>query len=192
VSDRTRKLAFTGAAVLLLALALLLNRRGSDPADRQPAQTPASSVIERTPTSQTSSLTVQPAPTRAERARRTAHREREPRRAPAVPPGAGRAAATAARVFLHAYLPYSYGHVDADRIRGAAPRLVRALRNAPPRVPAAVARARPRLVSVLAEAATGDRDVLIEAAVDDGRRRYEVRLTVHHDAGRWLVTDISG
>ena len=67
-----------------------------------------------------------------------------------------------------------------------------ALREAPPRVPAAVARARPRLVSVLAQAATGDRDVLIVAAVDDGGRRYEVRLTVHHGAARWVVTEISG
>ena len=66
------------------------------------------------------------------------------------------------------------------------------LREAPPRVPAAVTRASPRLVSVLAQAATGDRDVLIVAAVDDGRRHYDVRLTVHHDADRWVVTDISG
>jgi hypothetical protein len=48
------------------------------------------------------------------------------------------------------------------------------------------------LLSVLPEAATGDRDVLIVAAVDDGRRRYDVRLTLHHDAERWLVTEISG
>jgi hypothetical protein len=47
-------------------------------------------------------------------------------------------------------------------------------------------------MSVLAEAATGDRDVLIVAAVDDGRRRYDVRLTVHHGADRWVVTEISG
>jgi hypothetical protein len=192
MSDRSRRVAFTGAAVLLLALALLLNRRGSDPADRQPAQAPSSPVIERAPTPQTSSLTVRPAPTRAVRARQTALREREPRRAPAVASGAGRAAATAARVFLHAYLPYSYGRVDADRIRGAAPPLARALDDAPPRVPAAVARARPRLLSVLPEAATCDRDVLIVAAVDDGRRRYDVRLTLHHDADRWVVTEISG
>lgn len=99
---------------------------------------------------------------------------------------------TAARGFLHVYLPYSYGRAGADRIRGAAPALVRALREAPPRVPAAVARARPRLVSVLAEAAMGDRDVVIVAAVDDGPRRYDVRLTVHHGGDRWVVTEISG
>src|SRR3954454_8923465 len=192
MSDRTRRVAFTGAAVLLLALALLLNRRSSDPATRQPQQAPSSPVIERAPTAPTSSRPVQPAATRAVRARQTALREREPRRAPAVASGAGRAAATAARVFLHAYLPYSYGRVDADRIRGAAPRLVRALHDAPPRAPAAVARARPRLVSVLAQAATGDGDVLIVAAVDDVRRRYDVRLTVHHGADRWIVTEITG
>jgi hypothetical protein len=192
MSDRTRRVAFTGAAVLLLALALLLNRRGSDPADRQRAQAPSSPVIERSPTPPTPLRTVQPATTRAVRAREPAHREREPRLAPAVTWGAGRAAATAARVFMHAYLPYSYGRAGAARISGAAPPLVRALREAPPRVPAAVARARPRLVSVLAEAATGDRDVLIVAVVDDGQRRYDVRLTVHHAADRWVVTEISG
>ncbi len=93
---------------------------------------------------------------------------------------------------MQTYPPYSYGRGGAERIRGAAPPLVRAVREAPPRVPAAVAQARPRLLSVLAEAATGDRDILILAAVDDGRRRYDVRLTVHHGAGRWLVTEISG
>ena len=194
MSDRTRRVAFTGAAVLLLALAFLLNRRGSDPADRQRAQAHSSPVIERSPTPPMPSRTVQPATTRAVRAREPAHRERErePRLAPAVTSGAGRAAATAARVFMHAYLPYSYGRAGAARVSGAAPLLVRALRGAPPRVPAAVARARPRLVTVRAEAATGDRDVLIVAAVDDGRRRYDVRLTVHHGAGRWFVTEISG
>jgi hypothetical protein len=189
MSDRTRRVAFTGAAVLLIALALLLNPRGSG---RQPAQAPSNRVIERAPMSPASPRTGQPRATRAVHARQTAHGEREPRLAPVVAPSAGRAAATAARIFLHAYLPYSYGRVDADRIRGAARPLVRALREAPPRVPAAVARARPRLVSVLAQAAAGDRDVLIAAAVDDGRRRYDVRLTVHHGTDRWVVTEISG
>jgi hypothetical protein len=192
MSDRTRKVAFTGAAVLLLALALLLNRRSSEPAARQPQQAPSRPVIERTPTAPTSSRTVQPAATRRIDARQTAHREREPRLAPAVAPSERRAAATAARVFLHAYLPYSYGRVDADRIRDAGRSLMRVLREAPPRVPPAVARARPRLVSVLAQAVTGDGDVLIVAAVEDGRRRYDVRLTVHHGADRWIVTEISG
>jgi hypothetical protein len=192
MSDRTRKFAFAGAAALLVGLGLLLGARGSDPASRQSAKAPSSPVVERAPTSPASSRTVQPTATRAVHARQTAHREREPRFAPAVAPGERRAAATAARVFLHAYLPYSYGRVGADRIRGAARPVVGALREAPPRVAAAVARARPRLVSVLAQAATGDRDVLIVAAVDDGQRRYDVRLTVHHGADRWVVTEISG
>src|SRR3954454_13971726 len=181
MSDRTRRVAFTGAAALLIALALLLNRRGDNPPARQSQQAPSSPVIERAPP--TSSRTAQPA---AVHARQTGHREREPRRAPAIESGAGRAAATAARVFLHDYLPYSYGRVDADRIRGAAPPLAHALDDAPPRVPAAVARARPRLLSVLPEAATGDRDVLIVAVVDDGQRRYDVRLALHRGARRWV------
>src|SRR4051812_24281374 len=115
MSDRSRRVAFTAAAVLLLAIALLLNRRGSGPADRQSAQAPFGPVIARTPTPPTSLRTVQPAK-RAVRARLTAQREREPERAPAVAAGQGRAAAIAARDFLHAYLPYSYGRVDGDRI----------------------------------------------------------------------------
>jgi len=191
MSDRSRRVAFTAAAVLLLAIALLLNGRGGGPADRRSAPAPSSPVIARTPTLPTSLRTLQQAK-RAVPARLTAQREREPELAAAVAAGQGRAAAIAALVFLHSYLPYSYGRVDADRIRGAAPRRVRALHDAPPRVPAAVARARPRLVSVLAQAATGDGDVLVVAAVDDVRRRYDVRLTVHHGADRWIVTEISG
>ena len=194
MSDRTRKVAFTGAAVLLLGLAVLLHARGSPPTARHPAQALSSPVVERTPApaAPTSSRTVQAAEKRTASARLTVRPEREPSHAPAVAPGKGRAATTAARVFLDGYLPYSYGHVGADQIRGAAPPLVRALQEAPPRVPAAEARARPRLVSVLAQAASDDRDVLIVAAVDDGQRRYDVRLTVHHGGGRWVVTEISG
>src|SRR4051794_23035306 len=192
MSERTRKVAFAGAAALLVSLAVLLGARGSGPAGRQSAPAPASPVIERTPTLPTPSRTVQPAPTRTIHGRQTAHREREPGLAPAVVPDVGRAASTTARAFLHGYLPYSYGRAGADRIRGAAPPLVNALREAPPRVPPAVVRARPRLVTVRAEAATGDRDVVIVAAVDDGRRRYDVRLTVHHDADRWVVAEIRG
>ena len=69
------------------------------------------------------------------------------------------------RVFLHAYLPFSYGRRGAHLIRAAAPLLVAAMREAPPRVPAAVATARPRLVAVLAQAATCDRDALIIVAL---------------------------
>ena len=194
MSDRTRTVAFTGAAVLLLGLVLLLHARGSPPVARHPAQTASSPVVERTPAPAppTSSRTVQAAEKWTAPARQTVRPEREPSHAPAVAPGKGRAATAAARVFLHGYLPYSYGRVGADRIRGAAPPVVRALQEAPPRVPAAEARARPRLVSVLAQAASDDRDVLIVAAVDDGRRRYDVRLTVHHGGGRWVVTEISG
>src|SRR4051812_1747225 len=103
MSDRRRRVAFTAAAVLLLAIALLLNRRGSAPADRQSAPAPSSPVIARTPTPPTSLPTGQQAK-RAVPARLTAQREREPELAPAVSPRQGRAAAIAARVFLHAYL----------------------------------------------------------------------------------------
>jgi hypothetical protein len=194
VTARTRKVAFTGAAVLLLGLTLLIDTRGTGPSDPQRAHAPSRAVIERTPapTTPTRPPTGQAAAARTVPTPSTARREREPRRAPAVSPGEGRAAATAARFFLRAYLPYSYGLVSADRLRGAAPPLVRALREAPPRVAATGARARPRLLAVFPQADTDIRDVLIVAAIDDGRLRYDVRLTVHHGADRWVVTEISG
>jgi hypothetical protein len=140
------------------------------------------------------SRTVQAAAARTVPAPSTARREREPRRAPPVAPGEGRSAATAARVYLRTYLPYSYGRGGADRIRGASPPLVRGVAGgAAARPGGRGASTSAGLVSVLAQAAaTGDRDVLIVAAVNDGGRRYEVRLTVHHGAARWVVTEISG
>src|SRR3954466_13577028 len=101
MSDRTRKVAFAGAAALLVSLALMLGARGSAPAGRQPAPAPSSPVIERTPPLPTPSRTVQPAPTHTVDPRQTAHREPEPALAPTVVPDAGRAAATTARAFLH-------------------------------------------------------------------------------------------
>src|SRR3954464_1487090 len=91
MSDRTRKVAFAGAAALLVSLALLLGARGSAPAGRQSAQAPASPVIERTPALPAPSRTVQPAPTRTIHARQTAHRPpptpHPPRGAPRAPGG---------------------------------------------------------------------------------------------------------
>ena len=58
-------------------------------------------------------------------------------------------------------------------------------------MPAAVARARPRLISVRAEAATGDLDVDVLAVVDDGQRRYSIRLLARN-ADRRIVAAVSG
>ena len=110
----------------------------------------------------------------------------------AVPPREARAATAAARASFDGYLPYSYGQSDAGPIRAAAWRLLRELEASPPRVPAAVARARPRLISVRAEAATGDLDVDVLAAVDDGQRRYSIRLLVRKAERRWIVAAVSG
>ena len=175
-----RKRPFAAASVLSLAVSpSVLGTHGRDSENSRQTHTRPSggagaialtasthtAVLQRDPVRSTAS-----APSTAP----TTGREREAKRAPAVTPREARRARAAARAFLDGYLPYSYGRVDADRIRGAAPPLLRALHDAPPRVPAAVARARPRLVSLRPEAATGDRDVLIVAAVDDGRRRYDV------------------
>jgi hypothetical protein len=45
---------------------------------------------------------------------------------------------------------------------------------------------------VRAEAATGDLDVDVLAVVDDGQRRYSIRLLVRTAERRWIVAAVSG
>jgi hypothetical protein len=202
VSERQRKLAFASAALLLLAITglLVLREPGLAPGRGAQPQRPASTAIRTGPApfepsdAQGSEGTTQrssPAPaTRSSTA--AAQREREARRAPAVAPGDARAAAAAARAFLDGYLPYSYGHAEARRIRAAARPLLRELASSPPRVPATVARGRPRLIAVRAQAATGDLSIDVLAVVDDGQRRYSIPLSVCTAGGRWVVSAVNG
>src|SRR4051794_3378428 len=204
VSERRRRLAFVGAAVVLLGISVLLALREPRPggADDGRPQQRAGGAIRTSPASAAAGagtdgsrgavrprLRIQ----RHDAARVASTRgEREARRAPAVAPADARAAATAARAFLGGYLRYSYGRAQARRIRAAAIPLLRELEASPPRVPASVARARPQLVSVRAEAATRGSDVDVVAVVDDGRRRYRIALALGDSGRRWVVTAVSG
>jgi hypothetical protein len=184
IAPSERKLAFALAALVLCAgaaLVLALSSSGEGERERGAATTRA---VQAPPPPLPSDYSSPPA--------KSTRGEREPQSAPAIAPREARAATAAARAFLAGYLPYSYGHGGADRIRAAAPRLRRQLAATPPRVPAAVARARPRLISVRALAATGGHRVDVVAVVADGQRRYEIPLTVRVAGASSVVTAVSG
>ena len=205
MGDRRRKLAFAGAAVVLLGITGFLALRDPGPALQRDARTErptGPSAIRTEPSGMSESdgngdgrgspPSGSPAPSTTPSPASATRGEAEARNAPAVAPRDARAAAAAARAFLEGYLPYSYGRAQAQRIRAAAIPLVRELEASPPRVPASVARARPQLISVRAEAATGGSDVGVVAVVEDGRRRYRIPLAVRNTGRRWLVTAVSG
>jgi hypothetical protein len=205
VTERRRRLAFVGAAVVLLGISVLLALREPRPGpadDVRPQQQRAARAIRTSPASAAAGAETdgsrgagRPSP-RIQRhdAARVANTrgEREARQAPAVAPGDARAATTAARAFLGGYLPYSYGRAEAPRIQAAAIPLLRELEKSPPRVPASLARARPQVVSVRAETATRGSDVDVVAVVDDGRRHYRIALALRDSGRRWVVTAVSG
>src|SRR3954453_10013774 len=132
VTERPRRLAFLGAAVVLLGISVVLALRepGPGPAEEGRPQQRAGGAIRTGPASAAAGAetdgsrgAVRPRPRMQWRnaARVGSTRgEREARRAPAVAPGYARAATTAARAFLGGYLPYSYGRAQARRIRAAA------------------------------------------------------------------------
>jgi hypothetical protein len=199
VGDCQRKRAFAGAALALLAIAVLLTFREPGAGPRPNARPGATAIQTGPPGSdpakpQTAGA-ISPSsaePSRSSSAAVAAPREREAKRAPALAPGRAAAASGAARVFLAGYLPYSYGHAKARAIRLATDRLLRELEASPPRVPAAVALARPRLISARAEATLGDRAISVLAVVDDGQRRYGVPLELRETGGHWVVSAAGG
>ena len=99
-------------------------------------------------------------------------------------------AATAARAFLGAYLPYSYRHLAAARIPDATPALLAALAEQPPATAPGQHAAHPRLVGL--GASGGDAaQVAFLATVSDGRDTYTVAVIVTRSAGgSWLVSQV--
>jgi hypothetical protein len=203
--ERTRKLSFASASVLLLGITAFLtlgdpgsSRRG-DARSERPAGSPATrtkSAAASEPGGATyprgSSSPAPSAPSTAPSPGGVTENEAEAGNAPTVAPREAHAAAAAARAFLEGYLPYSYGRADAERVRAAAIPLLRELEGSPPRVPEKVTHARPQLISVHAEAATGGSDVNVVAVVEDGLRRYRIPLAVRNTGRRWVVTAVSG
>jgi hypothetical protein len=205
LGERRRKLAFAGAALMLLGSAGLLALRDPGPAPRRdvrPERLASPPAIRSEPLigsapdaigdSRGSPPSASPATSTTPYPVSDTRGESEARNAPAVSPRDAHEAAAAARAFLEGYLPYSYGRSDAGKIRAAAWRLLRELEASPPRVLATVARARPRLISVRAAAATGGSNVDVVAVVEDGQRRYRIPLAVRHAGHRWIVTAVRG
>src|SRR4051794_9051908 len=99
-----------------------------------------------------------------------------PREPSAIPPAgrsqSERAALEAARRFLAGYLPYSYGHAPASRIRDAAAPLAQTLRRRPARVAAGEREREPQLVALEVASVNGELGFDLAATIDDGRRRY--------------------
>jgi hypothetical protein len=199
VGDRQRKRGFAGAALALLAMAVLLTLREPSAGPRSNARSGTTAIRTGVPPGSATAKaqthgTVSPSPAEPSMSSSASvtPKEREAKDAPALAPGRATAAAGAARVFLDGYLRYSYGQSRASRIRAAAEQLLRELKRAPPHVPAGVARAHPRLISVRAEADLGDRAIDVLAVVDDGQRRYRVPLELRETGGAWVVTSIGG
>src|SRR4051794_34554313 len=129
VTGRRRRLAFVGAAVVLLGISVLLALRepGPGPADHGRPQQRAAGAIRTGPASAAADAetdgargAVRPRP-RMQRHEASpvanTRGEREARQSPAVAPADARAATSAARVFLGGYVHYSYGRAQARRIR---------------------------------------------------------------------------
>jgi hypothetical protein len=95
----------------------------------------------------------------------------------------------AARRFLKAYLPYTYGRARAARIAAVTPELRAELAAVAPRVPARERRRRPRLELLQSNGVSRDRAELV-ALVDDGRRRYPLHLQLANTRSGWLVTGL--
>jgi hypothetical protein len=100
-----------------------------------------------------------------------------------------RAAKRAARRFLAGYLPYTYGHGDANRLLAISDEMRDRLQTERPRVPAGERRRRPRVLLVQAEGVGAVRARLV-ALVDDGARRYTVPLELEHQRSGWTVTEV--
>jgi hypothetical protein len=92
-------------------------------------------------------------------------------------------------VFLAGYLPFSYGHGSARRIRAADAALRARLAVERPRVPPRERRRRAR-VRLLQLDGAGRGGAAVRALVDDRARRYSVALTLARIRGAWQVTRV--
>ena len=92
----------------------------------------------------------------------------------------------AARRFLAAYLPFTYGRGDARELPAAAPQLRAVLASEPPRVPATERDRVPRVVLLQSNGVSHEAAELV-AIVDDGAGHYSVHLRLVNTASGWLV-----
>jgi hypothetical protein len=103
------------------------------------------------------------------------------------------AAADAARRFLKAYIPFTYGQLPASAIPAASSALRAHIASNRPRVPRTIHHLHPRIASLFMEparvqdAGTG---WAASAAIDDGLERYPVVVKLGEIDGRWFVTTL--
>jgi hypothetical protein len=179
--ERRRVFALAVAVILSAAGALALidepaSRAPAAPPPPQPAATPAPIVS--------------PAPS-APADRRPPSEEGDVTGTAVAAPADVAAAKRAARSFLAAYLPYSYGQRSAAaRLPAASASLVRRLRRDRPRVPRDVRRREPRVVLLHADGA-GPTQAGVVALIGDGARRYslplELELELAGERAGWRV-----
>lgn len=97
----------------------------------------------------------------------------------------------AARAFLRAYLPYSYGRGAGETFGGVTLALRRKLQQQPPRLTPEMRKARPRVVDLRATRVQRER-VLLFADVEDGIQPYSLLLTLIRRGDGWVVADVVG
>ncbi len=107
---------------------------------------------------------------------------------PAPPPGSA-AAEDAARLFLHGYLPWLYGHAPLHAITGGSRGLVATLKAHPPRVPPTMRPLRPNVAAIAMQRRGRGWQALPN--ISDGHETYELVLTIAQARGRWLVSNVS-
>jgi len=180
IRDSERRGLFAAAAAVMVAAAVLLTvaagEEGAEPVKRH--------VIR-------SAVAAPPPPERrADPAQLPVPSEEGPRAVADQPARKQIAAAKrATRAFLAGYLPYTYGRAGPRAIRLATAELRRALGARRPRVPAAERRRRAEIEAVTVQGGS-PRRVGMLALVDDGRRRYSVRLALARYSGGWKVTEV--
>lgn len=181
--ERRRLFAVAAAVIVAAAIALTLPARdeGARPASPAEREAAAPQVAPPAPTEPPVDPAELPVPS-----------EEGPRPVREQPAQNQIAAAKrATRAFLARYLPYTYGRGRARSLRRATPELRRALAARRPRVPAAERRRRVQIEALTVQGGSPRRMGML-ALVDDGRRRYGVRLALARFPGGWKVTEVGG
>lgn len=102
------------------------------------------------------------------------------------------AAERAARVFLHGYLGYLYGHDRASEIRGATVAFTHSLPARAPHLSPAMRAKHARIVSLYAAPAPAGLIGVTALVNDGGLTDYPVALHLEHQGGLLLVSGLGG
>lgn len=185
IADADRPRLFVAAATIILvaALVLALTSGGRDDPRGKTAQPTASEPRAPAPPPVDEPTDSAALPVPSEEGER--EEGAEPSRAQLA------AAKRSARRFLDGYLAYTYGRADPRGIEAATAELRRALAADRPRVPATERRRRAEVETLQVDGANARRAGVL-ALVDDGRRRYSVRVQLARHGSEWRVTGVGG